>query len=94
MVIINDNATDALADPSQTPYVLVVLQELTRMNVLLGYMSTSLNELEKGLNGELNMSEAMEHLGDALGINQVPGRNPFHKTSWEALAVSEHSLRR
>jgi dynein heavy chain len=46
----------------------------------------SLVELRKGVDGALNMSEAMEDLASALSINQVPGRNPFHKCSWEALA--------
>jgi dynein heavy chain len=32
------------------------------------------------------MSQAMEELQEALTINQVPGRNIFHQTSWEALA--------
>ena len=74
-------------------YVLVLLQEITRMNVLLSYIKISLDELEKGLNGELNMSQAMEHLGEALSINQTPGRNPFHKTSWEALAWWSRKVR-
>lgn len=38
------------------------------------------------MNGELNMSEPMEHLAEALSQGQVPGRNPFHKQSWEKLA--------
>ena len=45
MVVIEKSAEEALADPSQTPYVLVLLQEITRMNVLLSYMKTSLDEL-------------------------------------------------
>merc|ERR1712100_402602 len=53
------------------------------MNVLLESMRKSMIELQKGLNGELNMSEGMDHLFIALKINQVPGRNPFHRTSWE-----------
>merc|ERR1712070_1256786 len=56
------------------------------MNSLLSTIRTSLIELQKGLNGALNMSEPMEDLASALQINQVPGRNPFHKTSWEKLA--------
>lgn len=49
-------------------------------------MRRSLIELRKGLDGQLNMSEPMEDLQQALSINQVPGRNVFHKTSWEKLA--------
>jgi len=69
-----------------SPYVLVAMQECTRMNTLLSSMRSSLIELQKGLDGQLNMSEPMEHLAEALSINEVPGRNPFHKTSWESLA--------
>jgi dynein heavy chain len=68
------------------PFVLVALQECTRMNDLLDEIRRSLVELRKGLDGALNMSEPMEDLAAALSINQVPGRNPFHKTSWERLA--------
>ena len=46
-------------------------------------MRSSMQDLQKGLNGELNMSEGMEHLLEAMSINQVPGRNVFHRTSWE-----------
>lgn len=56
------------------------------MNTLITEIRRSLSELQKGLDGQLNMSEPMEDLMQALSINQVPGRNPFHKTSWEKLA--------
>jgi dynein heavy chain len=68
------------------PYVLVVLQEIRRMNRLTNYMTNTMTELVKGMNGELNMSQGMEELQEALTINQVPGRNIFHQTSWEAIA--------
>ena len=68
------------------PYVLVVLQEIRRMNRLTKYMSKTMGELKKGMNGELNMSPGMEELQEALVIDQVPGRNIFHQTSWEAIA--------
>ena len=45
-----------------------------------------LADLEKGMNGQLNMTAAMEDLAQALSIDQVPGRNPFHAISWEKLA--------
>eukprot|EP01138_Halocafeteria_seosinensis_P009362 gb/GECG01009567.1/.p1 GENE.gb/GECG01009567.1/~~gb/GECG01009567.1/.p1 ORF type:complete len:4452 (+),score=647.06 gb/GECG01009567.1/:1-13356(+) len=69
-----------------SPYVVVALQECTRMNALLDKIRDSLTELRKGLDGQLNMTDAMEDLSEALSLNQVPGRNPFHKTSWEKLA--------
>ncbi len=80
----------AVAEPKikdkTAPYALVAIQECTRMNVLLSFIRTTLIELQKGLAGQLNMTEAMEDLVEALSINQVPGRNPFHKTSWDAKA--------
>jgi dynein heavy chain, axonemal len=86
-VMIDIEATaEPLLKEQTAPYVLVAMQECERMNRLLSAMRGTLVELQKGLNGELNMTEAMEHLSEALSINQVPGRNPFHKTSWEALA--------
>ncbi len=77
---------EALTKDSSFPYVLVAMQECERMNRLLGEIRRSLIELRKGLDGQLNMSEPMEDLQQALSINQVPGRNVFHKTSWEKLA--------
>jgi dynein heavy chain len=68
------------------PYCVVVSQECTRLNALLAYMVDTLEELQKGLNGQLNMSQPMEDISSALGVNEVPGRNPFHQTSWEKLA--------
>lgn len=68
------------------PFVLVCMQEVGRMNELLQEVRRSLGELRKGLDGALNMSEAMEDLAGSLAINQVPGRNPLAKTSWERLA--------
>jgi len=56
------------------------------MNILLNAIAKTLDELTKGLNGQLNMSAPMEDLAEALSINQVPGRNPFHQASWEKLA--------
>ena len=83
-----DRAKPILEDPQhpQAPYVVVLLQECGRANVLLRQIRGTLDELAKGLNGQLSMSEAMENLAQALSINQVPGRNPFHQTSWERFA--------
>ena len=55
------------------------------MNVLVE-VSRTLGELNKGINGQLNMSQQMEDLSSALSLNEVPGRNPYHLTSWERLA--------
>lgn len=78
------------ADPKlqteDAPYVLVALQECTNMNSLLSEICRGLSELQKGQNGELNMTEPMEDLAVALVRNEVPGRNPVSKCSWEKLA--------
>eukprot|EP00965_Chrysotila_dentata_P120570 3987237-Pleurochrysis_carterae.AAC.2 len=54
------------------PYVVFLLQELERMNLILSTMMTQLTELELGLSGALNISDAMDALINALYINQVP----------------------
>jgi dynein heavy chain, axonemal len=86
MVVVEDKAEPLLDVLEKGPFVIVAMQECTRMNVLISEIRRSLLELEKGLSGALNMSESMEDLVAALTIYQVPGRNPFHKCSWEKLA--------
>lgn len=46
----------------KTPYVVVALQEAERANTLVREMRRSLEELQLGLDGALNMSERMEQL--------------------------------
>ena len=53
------------------PYVVVVMQECSRLNALMGEMRATMDELLKGLNGQLNMSQGMEDMAECLGINQV-----------------------
>jgi dynein heavy chain len=86
MVIIDQKAKPLLDQLDVGPFVVVALQECERMNVLLTEMRRSLLELDKGLKGQLNMSDTMEDLVTALSINQWPGRNPFSKCSWQKLA--------
>lgn len=64
---------------NKTPYVVVCLQECERMNILLGEIRISLNDLDAGLKGSLNITDAMEALSRQLGMNLVPG-------SWEKYA--------
>lgn len=85
MVTINIAAERLMKDLT-APFVIVCLQECTRMNVLLSAMRKTLVELDKGLKGQLNMSQAMEDLATAFTLDQVPGRNPFSLVSWEKLA--------
>lgn len=54
------------------PLTTVLLQEVGRFNKLLRIISSSLNELEKGINGFVVMSENLEAIFDSLLLNQVP----------------------
>lgn len=56
----------------RTPYQCVILQEVERMNKLLGEIKRSLTDLELGMAGALNMSDAMDALAAALTVNRVP----------------------
>lgn len=42
------------------------------MNILLGVIKTSLEELRLGLTGALNVTDAMENLSNCLLLNRVP----------------------
>lgn len=68
------------------PFVVVALQECQRMNGLINEIRRSLIELDKGMKGQLNMSQPMEDLIAAISINQWPGRNPFSQCKWESKA--------
>ncbi|KAJ1634337.1 dynein heavy chain and region D6 of dynein motor-domain-containing protein [Pavlovales sp. CCMP2436] len=62
----------------KTPYVVFVLQvrvlalELERANAVLDLMGTGMRELELGLSGALNVSDAMDALIGFLYVNIVP----------------------
>ena len=86
MVILHDKAQALLQDLIKAPFVVVALQECERMNDLLGEMRRSLVELDRGLKGQLNMSDTMEDLVTALSIDQWPGRDPFSRCTWQKLA--------
>jgi dynein heavy chain len=60
---------DALKRP---PYVVVCLQECERMNTLTNLIKLSLEELNAGLLGQLNMTEDMENLASKLFMNMQP----------------------
>lgn len=55
-----------------TPYLIVSLQEAERMNILLGSIRKGLLDLAGGMEGALNMTDAMEATAAALAINKVP----------------------
>lgn len=85
MITIMELAQPLLTQESG-PFVVVALQECQRMNGLINEIRRSLIELDKGLKGQLNMSQPMEDLIKAISINQWPGRNPFSQCRWESKA--------
>ena len=92
MISLNMKSKSHLNGPSG-PFIVVALQECTRMNALVSEIRKSLDDLDKGLKGQLNMSQEMEDLLVALKINQWPGRDVFSKCTWEKLAwASRKSL--
>jgi len=56
----------------KTPYVVVCLQECERMNILIFTIRKSLEDLDAGLAGQLNITEDMEEVASSLFINTVP----------------------
>lgn len=59
----------AAAEKGRTPPVVVCLQESDRMNKLLMTIKTSLQDLDAGRKGTLNITEAMEALSVSLNLN-------------------------
>ncbi|XP_047613271.1 dynein axonemal heavy chain 9 isoform X1 [Phacochoerus africanus] len=68
----------------RTPYVVVVLQECERMNVLIRELQGSLRELDLGLKGELTMTSNMENLQNALYLDTVP--EPWARRAYPSTA--------
>lgn len=56
----------------KTPYMIVAIQECEKMNTLLNEIRFSLTELDQGLDGALNITDAMESLQLSLSINVLP----------------------
>jgi dynein heavy chain len=77
---------EPLLEGESSPYVMVAIQECQRMNGLMNEIKRSLIELEKGLKGQLNISQPMEDLITAISLNEWPGRNPFSACEWEKKA--------
>jgi dynein heavy chain len=67
------------AGKSPSPYEIVAFQECERLNSIFSSCLKSLEDLEKGLNGELNMTDAMESLMQSIKYNKLPG-------SWDTAA--------
>ncbi|XP_061032339.1 dynein axonemal heavy chain 9 [Eubalaena glacialis] len=68
----------------RTPYMVVVLQECERMNVLTQEIQRSLRELDLGLKGELTMTSDMENLQNALYLDTVP--EPWARRAYPSIA--------
>jgi ABC-type dipeptide/oligopeptide/nickel transport system ATPase component len=73
-----EDIASAIVD-DRGPYQNVFMQECDRMNQLTSEMRRSLNELQLGLSGELQMSGNMETLFECLFLDRVP-------TNWTRLA--------
>ena len=67
------------------PFQIVCQQECERMNELILVMVTTLVELELGLDGALNMTDAMDSLGKDINLNRVP-------PSWGVFYMSKKPL--
>lgn len=56
----------------RSPYVVVCLQECERMNILTGTIRQTLEDLDSGLKGALNITDEMEDLGKSMFLNMQP----------------------
>lgn len=63
---------NAKAGAEKPPMVVVCLQECERMNVLTSTLRTSLEDLDAGLKGALNITEDMETLANSMFLNTQP----------------------
>ncbi len=54
------------------PYDVVALQECERINNIFAALLKSLEELVKGINGDLNMTDAMDDLQRSIRYNKLP----------------------
>jgi len=52
--------------------MIVAIQECEKMNGLLNEIRFSLTELDQGLDGALNITDAMEVLQASIEINKLP----------------------
>lgn len=55
-----------------TPFDIVAIQEIEQMNTLVEVMKSSLEDLLRGLRGELNITDTMETLQSFLLLGKVP----------------------
>jgi dynein heavy chain len=58
--------------PVLGPYDVVAVQECERINIINSSLLKTLEELTKGINGELNITDAMEDLSKSIRYNKLP----------------------
>lgn len=80
-MIVPDAALAKTDEPS--PYVHLLQQEVTALNNLLNAIRDSMSELRRGLLGELQISNEMEQVMNALADNKVP--RTWEKVSYPSL---------
>ena len=56
----------------QNPLKIVLVQEISRYNVLLKFVRKDLLDLQNGLNGSVLISKSLEKVMDFLYENKVP----------------------
>lgn len=66
-----------------TPYLIVMIQECEKMNILLGTIRKSLGDLQLGLQGALNISEAMDKQMTSMFMDQIPAM--WANQAWRTL---------
>ena len=66
-----------------TPYLIVMNQECEKMNILLGTIRKSLGDLQLGLQGALNISDAMDAQMKSMFMDQIPAM--WMKEAWRTL---------
>ena len=75
---------DRIGDPKNlTPYLIVMNQECEKMNILLSTIRKSLGDLQLGLQGALNISEAMDKMMTSMFMDQIPAM--WEKQAWRTL---------
>lgn len=57
---------------SLTPFDIVAVQESEQINVLIDVIRGTLEDLLRGLRGELNITENMETLQNSINLGKVP----------------------
>ena len=71
----------------QNPLKIVLVQEISRYNVLLKVVRKDLLDLQNGLNGSVLISESLEKVMDSLFENKVPQKWKFAYYSLKPLSL-------